>query len=150
MKKIEGSDKVFFGFQDGERIYISKPTWDCDWYWSFGYLGNTNCHFHLDGIDIKTNMYDAIKENFTSLNKQIKKNIWLFCELSATAYTLIETAEVLGRGGSHYTGNPLKKIIKNKKEVERINNIVLPNVFNEINKIYDGRITNIKKKIEEK
>ncbi len=51
MKQITGAAKVLFGVdnESKENIYISKPTWDCDSYWSFGYLGNRNCHYHLDG-----------------------------------------------------------------------------------------------------
>jgi hypothetical protein len=48
---------------------------------------------------------------------------------------LRETAEVLGRGGSHYTTNPLSEIIKNPAEVERINKVILPRIFEEIYKI---------------
>ena len=52
-----------------------------------------------------------------------------------SAYTLKETAETLGRGGSHLTKNPCADIIKNEAEVKRINEIVLPAIFAEIEKI---------------
>ena len=31
-------------------LYIDKHSWDCGWYWGFGYLGNKNCHYHVDGL----------------------------------------------------------------------------------------------------
>jgi hypothetical protein len=133
--------KVFFGTnKDNEKIYLSAPSWDCDWYWGFGYLGNKDCHYHLSGYQNKNqerrnkNMYDCLTEDY-ALNEKIKDNLWEFCELVKTAYTLKKTAEVLGRGGSHYTTNPCKDIIINKDEAKRINEIVLPTIFNAIHKL---------------
>lgn len=131
-----GEDRIYIGSVDhAEKIYFSAPSWDCDWYWGFGYLGNKYCHYHLDGLNKDKNLFDAIKEHFTGgLCKALQNddNLWKFCELVKTAYTLKETAEVLGRGGSHYTNNPCSELIKNTEEVERINNKVLPAIFGEI------------------
>lgn len=33
--------------KDKDRIALYAPTFDCGWYWGFGYLGNKNCHYHL-------------------------------------------------------------------------------------------------------
>ena len=41
----------------------------------------------------------------------------------------------MGRGGSHFTSNPCKNLIINKDEVARINQTVLPAIFEEIYKI---------------
>lgn len=54
----------------------------------------------------------------------------------ATFYALKETAEVLGRGGSHYTNNPISELIKNADEVKRINEVIMPALFDEIYKIF--------------
>ena len=140
MKTINGSEKVFFGIRklDNTRIFITKPSWDCGWYWSFGYLGNKNEHYHLSGYanGRNINMHDALLADY-DLNNKIKSNLWVFCELAETAYSLNETAEVLGRGGSHYTNNPCKSIIMNTDEVKRINEDVLPSIFNEISRIIE-------------
>jgi len=119
---------VKIGKVDGENIFLYAPSWDCDWYWGFGYLGNKNCHYHLDGLKEKGNLYEQLKLHFDELYIK-EENLWEFCELVQTAYTLRQTAEVLGRGGSHYTNNPCKEVIKNKEETDRINNIVLPSIF---------------------
>lgn len=132
-------NQVFFGrrYGDGANIALSAPSWDCDWYWGFGYLGNHDEHYHLKNYqqpphsyDVKRNinMHDALLEDY-DLNDRIKNNLWTFCELSLTIYTLKETAEVLGRGGSHMTNNPCKDVIINTDEVTRINNVVLPTLF---------------------
>lgn len=155
-KKIQWQTKQFFGTRksDGAKIYISAPSFDCGWYWGFGYLGNKNEHCHLSSYQTKEHyfktetgeyihitekrnksMYDCLKDDYI-LNIKIRQNLWQFCELVATAYSLKETAEILGRGGSHYTTNPAKDIIINSDEVKRINEKVLPAIFDEIYKIF--------------
>ncbi len=132
--------KFFFGIRksDNSYIYLSNPKWECTWYWSFGYLGNKNEHYHLSSFQNgrNINMYDALINDY-NLNEKLKDNLWTFCELSKTVYTLRETAEVLTRGGSHYTTNPLKDLIKNPNELERLNKVVLPALFQEIEKLFN-------------
>ena len=115
----------------------------------FGYLGNKNCHYHVDGLKKHetynfekkcfeyefTNLYDGFIKHFGNTLRVRKSDLWVLCELFQTFYTMREAAEVLGRGGSHYTSNPAKDIIVNKDEVKRINEIVLPQIFEEIYKI---------------
>lgn len=141
MEAINGNEKVTLGIRksDGRIIFISKPSWDCGWYWGFGYLGNRHEHYHLSGFanGRNINMYDALKADY-SLSPKIEKNLWEFCELFTTAYALKQTAEVLGRGGSHYTTNPLADLIINKREVKRINEKLLPAIFNKLNELYNN------------
>lgn len=133
MKTTKFNQKVFLGKVDGEKIYLSAPSWDCGWYWGFGYLGNNNCHYHVDGLMRDCNLFDGLKKHFDKGSFIIKESdIWIFAELMKTFYTLKETAELLGRGGSHYTTNPIAYIIKNTDEVKRINEIVLPALFDAI------------------
>lgn len=145
-------NKIFFGVnkKTGERIYLDAPAWSCNWYWSFGYLGNRNCHYHLANYQSQNlwfkledgsykvltekrnkNMHDCLLEDY-DLNPKIKDNLWKFCELALTAYSLKKSAEVLGRGGSHVDYNPCADLIQNQDEVKRINEIVLPAIFDKI------------------
>ena len=129
--------KMLLGYNDNQPIYLSAPSWDCGWYWGFGYIGNKDCHYHVSGLNEgrNQNMYDAFIEHFGSTLTVRRSQLWTLCELFETFYTLRKTAEVLGRGGSHYTTNPCKDLIINKDEVTRINNVVLPQIFEEIYKI---------------
>lgn len=123
---------------DRHECRLSAPSWDCDWYWSMGYLGHRYIHFHLNSLvkEHNANLFDAIKKEFgETLTITNDSDLWTFCELMMTAYSLKETAEVLGRGGTHYTTNPLAGLIKNKNEVERINNILLPAIFDQVNSL---------------
>lgn len=138
MTKTNWTKKYLLGTVDGENIFLSAPSWDCGWYWGFGYLGNENCHYHLDGIGKyeNVNFHDALLKHFDAGTHIFKHEglTWTFCELVRTAYSLKETAETLGRGGSHYTTNPCAELIKNPEEVKRINEKVLPAIFDEIEK----------------
>ena len=131
-KNIDSPEKVYFGYHKEmkEKIYLFRPKWDCGWYWGFGYLGNENCHYHLHNYanGRKINMYDALKNDYV-LNTKIERDLWKFCELVKTIYSLRETGEILNRGGSHYSSNPFKELIKNDKEYKRINEIVLPEMM---------------------
>ena len=62
----------------GERVWLEKPSWDCGWYWGFGYLqtmqGNRepsrardiNSHTHWDSRvdESHKNAYDWFTETF--------------------------------------------------------------------------------------
>ncbi len=140
MKTTKFDKKIRLGKVHSENIYLSAPSWDCGWYWGFGYLGNNNCHYHVDGMNKDKNLYDAFIEHFgnTFIVKE-EKDIWTLCELFKTFYVLKDTCEVLGRGGANYTTNPLSDIIKNTEEAKRINEDVMPQIFD---KIYELLIKN--------
>lgn len=163
------TNKVFFGTrkEDNARIYLSAPSWDCGWYWGFGYLGNKNEHYHLSGYKSKQhciadrdgkfhvltesrnkNIYDCLLEDY-DLNPNIKSKLWEFCELIQTAYSLKETAELLGRGGSHYTSNPCKDTIVNTEEVNRINEVVLPAIFDAIHALLNRNVEKLYEELSE-
>ncbi len=143
-KTLRKYSKFLLGNHNNEPIYLYPPSWNCGWYWGFGYLGNKNCHYHLSGISNGKDLHTGLKEHFGETLKIKPSDLWTFAELINSAYKLKEAAEVLGRGGSHLTSNPCKEIIKNKKEVKRINYIVLPAIFDEIYKIIDRNKNNDK------
>jgi hypothetical protein len=128
-----------------EAIYLYTPTFDCDWYWGFGYLGNNNYHYHLSsfqqefGSSLARNisMFDALREDYTLCpTLQNDNNLWTFCELVKTAYALIEIAEVYKLGGSHCSNNPCKELLKNNEQYEHISFVLLPTLFKEIDKLF--------------
>lgn len=127
--------QILIGKNDNRSIYLTAPSWDCGWYWGFGYLGNKDSHYHIDTLGKGKVLFEAFKNHFGDTLVVRESQLWTLCELFQTFYDLKNTAEVLGRGGSHYTYNPCKDIITNKQEVERINTIVLPHIFEEIYKI---------------
>lgn len=113
MKTLSKYSKILLGRNNNEPIYLNRLN---------------------DGKN--QNMFDALKEHFgdTFILKN-DSDIWTFCELVKTVYILKECAEVLGLGGSNYITNPCKDLIINIDEVTHINNVVLPQIFEEIYKL---------------
>lgn len=133
---------------DGD-VFIKRPSWECGWYWGFGYLerwnsriGDIDFHTHInrqfskdkDGRDC--NWYEGMQELLDQGDVfENDKQRWKFLEIVKTIYNLKMTAEVLGRGGSHYASNPLSEEIKHHNEVRRINNYLIPKLIDEMYKV---------------
>ena len=130
MNATKFTTRIALGKLDWKSVWLAKPSWDCVWYWGFGYIQNRNMHTHFDSFDRENNrnMMDSIRSRFTEW-KLTEKDTWTFCELMSTFYHLKSMTAVLWRGGSHYTNNPCKDIIMNKYEAKRINEVVLVAIF---------------------
>lgn len=131
MKTTTFDTKVLIGKRNNIKVFLNPPCWECNWYWSFGIFSSRDTWEHTDSIQGNRNLVDALREDF-ELEPTFEKNIWVICELIKTARALIEAAEVLGRGGYHYTTNPCKDTITNHVEVSRINDQVLPEIFDKL------------------
>lgn len=140
-KRLLGHDS------DGVAYYLADASWDCGWYWGYGYIQTRDSHQHADGEYIADNaagsgkIYNSDTNIFTGdflTDKTFSdKDGWILRELFATFYQLKKQAELVGRGGMHVTTNPLADMLKDEKEAERINKVMLPRLFEEINKILD-------------
>lgn len=127
------------GSVHGRGILFRRPSFVCNWYWGFGYLGNRDCHYHLDSLytfdwqnkDMQNkNLYDQLKLHFgDTLTITDDRDLWKFCEIVRTIYTLRKTAELYHLGGSHFTTNPDAELLKNPEEWKRINEVLIPAQF---------------------
>ena len=149
-------------YKDGTFFYLQEPSWDRGRYWGFGYITiytnnhapehsrDIQSHGHFEGLLGKQEVYDSEKgcrklsSDYVHILKEnpevtevvlSEKDQWTLSELITSGYALREAAELLGRGDSHYTDNPCSSIIKNEAEVKRINEVVLPAIFKEIEKL---------------
>lgn len=132
-------DKYFLGKFEGERYYLSKPSWDCSWYWGFGYIGNKRLHTHWNYLLSKANVVHwnelpGVKSALTD------KQSWLLSELMQTFYALKEAAEVFGRGGSYKANNPCRELLKKPEIVKEINTVLLPAIFEEVDNVFRASI----------
>ena len=133
---------------DGD-VFIVRPTWDCGWYWGFGYLerwnarkGDIDFHTHINSQfsgneeSPRCNWYEGMQYLLDKGDVfENDRQRWQFLEIVKTIYNLKMTAEVLGRGGSHYSTNPLSEDIKNHDEVRRINQYLIPKLIDEMYKV---------------
>lgn len=120
---------------EGTKYWLEAPSWDCDWYWGFGYVEtytNNDCpsrsrdinsHQHFDSLflnDSKVNAFDAFKEFFkeTTLNE---KEIHLLIDYMSSFYKLKDVAKTLGVGYSNMT-----------ETAKEINEKILPAIFKQI------------------
>lgn len=143
-----GRDMFLLGKDaDGIKYWLQAPSWDCDWYWSFGYIQSMrsnrkpsvatdiDMHTHVDSELFGTgnakdgsycsNIYDAKLLDETAFDE---KEGWTLSELFRSFYLLRESAAFFGRGGSHITKNPLEESLQDEKLAERINQDMIPKV----------------------
>lgn len=142
-----GNDYYLLGInQNDEKVWLKQPSWDCDWYWGLGYVQtfeqdysdiDMHTHFNILFFNKNKNGYDAFREYFkeTTLSD---KELWVLLECMRSLYTLKECSELLHRGGSNYTSNPCKGLLKNNDEYNRINKILIPNLWKQVENILKG------------
>ena len=141
MKKLFNEKGYLLGIdQDNKKVYLQTPSWDCGWYWGFGYIqqynnrGSMVSHIHFNGLFLKKDIFTSFKDYFKETTLQ-EKEIWTLLELMKSFYELKEIAELFGRGGSHITANPCKDILKDENLSNKINKVLIPAIFEEIKKV---------------
>ena len=89
-KDTIGSDKnkkyLMGKNQYGEKVWLETPSWDCDWYWGFGYLHTKSSHTHVSGLTGRHEYYDTEKQCFR-LSSEYIHNIYDSPELVETTFT---------------------------------------------------------------
>ena len=120
---------------EGTKYWLAAPSWDCNWYWGFGYVEtytnnnypnrsrDINSHQHFDSLflnDSKVNAFDAFKAFFkeTTLDQ---KEIHLLIDYMSSFYKLKDVAKTLGVGYSNMT-----------ETAKEINEKILPAIFKRI------------------
>lgn len=126
--------------EDNKKAYLIEASWNCDWYWGFGYVETFSrfdiCdHQHFDNLFLEKNIFENFINYFTKTTLN-EKEIWKLLEYMKEFYILKEYAEFL-QLGANISNKPdyLKEentIKENKKEVERINKNLIPKLLQEI------------------
>jgi hypothetical protein len=134
--------------KDGEHVYLEKESWDCGWYWGAGYLHTfTNdrvptasrdiaMHTHFDSLFLNKNVsaYDLINSYFESMVIS-KDQLYELVDLMMTMYDLKKTAELFRHGYSYQTEKAKIEDLKDEALENRINKVLLPQVFDRIRKL---------------
>ena len=134
-------NKVWLGkLIDGEQCYLYKHTWDCDWYWGFGYVGNSKSHYHFDSFlkDTKYTPDDLSSEcNFT------ENEWWVIRDMFVQVYALKKCAEVYRYGGHQTSKSGVTDTILSTDMCTRLNSdleITLDKLWNYITTIIENKI----------
>lgn len=139
MTKFVDKGKYYLGVNNlNEDVYLEKPSWDCDWYWGFGYITSYSSLTHWDYIvqEAHCNAFDAIKKYFKTLAIS-DDALWKLCDYMQSYYTLRSAADLFYSGNSNYTSD-VKVSFKDKSFYEKINEELLPNLFKAIDDLFKG------------
>lgn len=155
-KKVEedqSGKKVYLLGKDksGDYVWLEAPSWDCNWYWGFGYIEryfdnkspskaeDISSHSHWDS-EIIGNIEGDYRHHLNA-NPNIVESVltddesWKLAELMKSYYILRETASFFKYGASHLASNPLSNSLKDESITKRINEVLLPAIFREIDKL---------------
>jgi hypothetical protein len=134
-------------YAEGERLYLSKHSWDCGWYWGFGYVGNKDLGAHFDSVFLNdTHTASEIFEEqiFTD------SDWWVIRDLFIQAYALKQVAEVYRYGGHQTTKHGITDLIESEGKATEAN-ADLKKVLDKVWEFMNIRIENqslIKEQIE--
>ena len=143
----DGRKNYFLGLnKNGDKMWLVAPSWACGWYWGLGYIEiyqqnwmpskarDILCSTHFDYVFSSCDSF--IDEfNNTPFTKDEK---WKIYEYMKELYTLRKYSDMMYNGGVHITtgSKTLKEEQKNNiKEYNRINKILIPNVWKELEAI---------------
>lgn len=129
--------------EDGTWYWLEEASWDCGWYWGFGYIetytNNKNpmvskdikSHQHADNFYLEWWRGDKPILRDTTFNE---KEGWELTELLKQFYILRESAEYFDRGKANMADTKIK-LYKKSELVEEINKVRMPIIFNRIYEI---------------
>lgn len=159
-----GKDIYLIGQDEqGINYWLEAPSWDCGWYWGFGYIEtytnnrypersrDINSHSHWSGLVGKQEKYNFEKScwqldsdyvHHVNESKQLKETVltdhesWELSDVMKRFYTLREMADILEHGTGHLTSSGEHKT-KNDEFKKWINEVELPELFKAVIKILD-------------
>ena len=131
--------------KSGQYVWLEKESWDCGWYWGFGYLHTFTNNLHpMASRDIS--MHTHFNSEFMRGPEYTKKmfeeyfeetvltedEMWILCDYMMTFYTLQKTAELFHRGYSYQTSKAYMDCLKSEEQSDKINHTILPDLFKRI------------------
>jgi len=123
---------------EGQKYWLEAPSWDCGWYWGFGYIETyTNNSDPSRAKDINSHQHadNFMAEYFTEWNgsKPVLKNRtfdekegWELSELFREFYFLRDSAQYWKDGNCHVSGDGL--IPKDQELADKINKVIIPSL----------------------
>lgn len=129
--------------EEGILYWLKEPSWDCGWYWGFGYIETyTNNNHPNRSLDINSHQHaeNFMSKWFTEWNgsKPILKETvfnekegWELSELFEQFYFLQKAAEFFNMGKTNVANTTINKW-KDVIKVAEINNKLIPMVTDRV------------------
>ena len=154
--RVFGSTYYLLGKnEDGTNYWLCEPSWDCDWYWGFGYVQtftnnrkpelsrDINSHQHIDSCFMgkigKDGEYIYNIFNSPRLNGGTtftEKEGWELSELFSQFYTLRESADLFYSRKSNISSTSVNHDESKCNEMYNyINKTMMPAIFKRIEEI---------------
>lgn len=139
VKRIFGKNNYLLGIKNNVKVWLEEAGWDCGWYWGFGYIKeynkrytDINSHTHFSKF-FNGEHIEGFKKQFDGVTL-CDADLWKLFEYMKQFYVLREYADTLCQDGANYTtvDNLKKHKAENIAEYERINKILLPEIFKKI------------------
>lgn len=149
-----GKDIYLLGKDEyGTKYWLEAPSWDCGWYWGFGYVetytNNTRpdlskdiaSHQHIDssflgkvGDEYIHNIFETpLLKGGTTFTKE---EGWELSELFSQFYTLKKSAEFFYSGKTNISSTTVQHDREKCKEIfDYINQTLMPPIFERIKEI---------------
>ena len=134
--------------KQGQYVWLEKESWDCGWYWGFGYLHTfTNnehptyskdiaSHTHFKSVFMKSPVFTkkAFEEYFeeTTLTEDEMR---ILCDYMETYYILKDAAGLFHHGYSWQTSKASIDGLKSEELEAHINKVLLPELFKRIEEL---------------
>lgn len=131
----------------GRNHYLQAGSWDCGWYWGFGYVESfTNNRNPEKSKDINSHLHfnELFLNGANSINKWCEffkdgvlnmQELWALLELMKSFYTAQQWSEACHWGGVNYSNNPCQELLKSNEEYNRINKVIIPTLMDEVYKL---------------
>ena len=139
--------------KDGYNVYLEAPSWDCGWYWGFGFMetytrktspstskdisSHTHWNYSIVGNrGINSSKYiHCINDNPGFISTVLtNKESWELSELMKKFYILSDAADLFHNGCAGITSS-LSVEFKNEELCNKINKELMPKIFKRIDEL---------------
>lgn len=138
----DGQEYFLLGVKDGIKYWLVEPSWDCGWYWGFGYIQtmyanrlpsnarDIDSHQHFDSMFKIGHEFEKFFDEVTFSQKEK----WELAELFSQFYTLKDMASLAHTGGAHVSESIVDH--GDLTDIEKkINKVMIPAITNRIMEI---------------
>lgn len=139
---------------DGLKVWLPKDSWDCGWYWGFGYVQTRNSHSHAKGTlygeietydkekkcHIRETIYNAYDAPILEITTFTKEEGYQLTDLFKQYYIAMKYAELLRHRCAWVTQSVVGMVNygtedERENKIKEINKTIIPDIMNAVYRI---------------